>query len=541
MSYFTAGRGARLGLFLLCAVLGPLAALGQDATDQAPGRRMAQQAVKGAGADWTTTDHTRHKALRAEFKDGGEITEACISCHSEAASQFHETLHWTWIDPTSPEDEVMGKAGVSVNNFCISANGMADKKCSSCHTGWNGKKDGVNCLVCHGGEKFDFKEAFADLEYFSSAEDEDSQAFAKEVMSTIQTAAQNVVRPTRSNCGSCHFNGGGGDGVKHGDLDTSLARPDKALDVHMDAEGRDFQCTRCHTTQRHHIAGRIYRTPATDQRKSLIEDDLTTKITCISCHTEKPHQKGEKINHHTDKVACQSCHIPRYARVKPTKMWWDWSKAGKLKDGKPFKEEGSLGKEIYMSIKGEMEWARNVVPQYFWWNGAFEMTTAKDKIDPDEMVKVAWPIGDRNDPESRIFPFKIHRGNQPYDPVHKTLLTPLLSGEKGFWTTFDWRQSFQLGAETLDLPYSGKYDFVKSGYAFPITHMVAPKEDAVACNECHVREGGRLASLSGIYLPGRDRSGFLEFFGWAVVLGSLFGVAVHGFGRFVFRKNGRKY
>jgi hypothetical protein len=35
--------------------------------------------------------------------------------------------------------------------------------------------------------------------------------------------------------------------------------------------------------------------------------------------------------------------------------------------------------------------------------------------------------------------------------------------------------------------------------------MVAPKEQAVGCVECHVREGGRLAGIVGVYVPGRDR------------------------------------
>ena len=35
--------------------------------------------------------------------------------------------------------------------------------------------------------------------------------------------AQNVGLPARENCGGCHFYGGGGDGVKHGDLDFKTA------------------------------------------------------------------------------------------------------------------------------------------------------------------------------------------------------------------------------------------------------------------------------------------------------------------------------
>ena len=82
----------------------------------------------------------------------------------------------------------------------------------------------------------------------------------------------------------------------------------------MGTDGQDFDCTRCHTTRQHHIAGRIYTAPAYTDRKSLVEDDLIAKITCESCHTSTPHKEGSKPNDHTDKVACQSCHIPTMAR-----------------------------------------------------------------------------------------------------------------------------------------------------------------------------------------------------------------------------------
>jgi hypothetical protein len=39
--------------------------------------------------------------------------------------------------------------------------------------------------------------------------------------------------------------------------------------------------------------------------------------------------------------------MPRFARVNPTKMSWDWSKTGKLKNGKPYKTKGAYGKLDY--------------------------------------------------------------------------------------------------------------------------------------------------------------------------------------------------
>jgi octaheme c-type cytochrome (tetrathionate reductase family) len=305
-------------------------------------------------------------------------------------------------------------------------------------------------------------------------------------------------------------------------------------------DGQDFTCTRCHTTKRHNIAGRIYTVPAATERKSLVEDDLIAKITCESCHTATPHKEGSKPNDHTDKVACQTCHIPTFARVNPTKMSWDWSQSGKLKNGKPFKTKGPFGKADYLSIKGQMKWEKNIRPEYFWFNGSIDGVTAKDRVDPGGVVAVSRPVGSREDSNSRIFPFKVHRGVQPYDKIHKTLLAPLLSGEKGYWKTLDWNTALATGQNALGLPFSGEFDFVKTTYVFPTTHMVAPKDNVVQCGECHVRQGGRMADLAGFYMPGRNQNRWINTLGWMAVLGAALGVTVHGLGRIFSPKNGKK-
>ena len=54
----------------------------------------------------------------------------------------------------------------------------------------------------------------------------------------LAKVAQSAGKPERENCGGCHFNGGGGDGVKHGDLNSSLINPPRGLDVHMATKER---------------------------------------------------------------------------------------------------------------------------------------------------------------------------------------------------------------------------------------------------------------------------------------------------------------
>ncbi len=537
-SWWTAALAAVL-VFGILAVSGPAAAsVAAAAQEEALGLKLAKQAVR-ADKHWTTVDHSKLDVLNQNFTSGDQITQACLSCHTDAAMQFEETIHWTWEVPSEKPGIMNGKAGHAVNNFCISGNAMEDKSCLSCHAGWDGTDGLVNCLACHGEEKFPFKETFADLAAFEGDDDPDILQIVEELQSGIRTAVKNVTLPGRNNCGECHFKGGGGDGVKHGDLDTSMTNPNRMLDVHMAVDGPDFSCTRCHTTVKHHIAGRLYTRPAAAERKSLIEDDMASKITCESCHSATPHKASTKMNDHTDKVSCQSCHIPEFARVNPTMMWWDWTTAGKMKDGKPYEEKGEFGKPVYKSIKGDFIWAKNVTPEYFWYNGSFDNIGIKDEIDPQQVVEVSHPLGSPDDPDARIHPFKIHRGKQPYDKINKQLVAPLLSGAKGFWTTFDMDEAITIGNQTLDVPYSGEFDYVETTYAFPITHMVAPAENALACTACHIRENSRLAGITGVYMPGRDRFDLLDTFGMFAVLGALAGVMLHGLGRF-FTRNGRE-
>ena len=64
-------------------------------------------------------------------------------------------------------------------------------------------------------------------------------------------------------------------------------------------------------------------------------------------------------------------------------------------------------------------------------------------------------------------------------------------------------------------------------------------EQALACNDCHTKAGGRLASLTGFYMPGRDSYLWLSQLGWAAVALTLFGVLVHLAIRVVARMRGR--
>jgi octaheme c-type cytochrome (tetrathionate reductase family) len=417
--------------------------------------------------------HVDHKDIvQGEFATGQDVTRACLECHPESGEQMIHTTHFTWESqpfdvPWRAESVTIGKAN-QINNFCIGTQGN-EKKCMTCHTGY-GLEDkdtynfndpaNVDCLACHADTS-----TYAKGEYGNPAEGID-----------LLAAARSVRSPTRDNCGKCHFDGGGGNGVKHGDLDESLYFPAENLDVHMGRE--NFLCTDCHRATEHQIKGRMVADNYTI--------NPTEQVACTDCHAEKPHD-DDRLNIHTDAVACQTCHVPAIALKDPTKVSWDWSTAGQDLGDDPHK---------YLKIKGSFIYEKDYIPQYLWFNGNLEYRyLLGDEIDPTKPTYINKPAGSLNDPNAKIFPFKLHVAKQPYDTVYNILLQPRTggggNGGGGFWETFDWLTAIQLGAQDTGLPFSGQFGFAETWMYWPSTHMVQPGANALQCDACH-SDNGRL-------------------------------------------------
>ncbi len=304
----------------------------------------------------------------------------------------------------------------------------------------------------------------------------------------------------------------------------------------MDAKGLNFTCTSCHTTTAHHIAGREYAEPATTNFTLALPKDDGSRIACASCHSQRPHKNNDKLNDHTDKVACETCHIPAFARVNPTKTWWDWSKAGQFnEDGSFIVKKDDMGQIIYHTKKGEMRWEKNVIPEYRWYDGSITHVLVDEMIDDTAPVQLTKLNGGYSDPNARIYPFKVFKGKQPYDSENKTLVVPKLFGPKGsgaYWKDFDWLKSLEAGGKEAGTVFSKNYGFLETHYLRPIAHMVGPKELSLHCSECHT-SNGRLEKLTGFYIPARDKNSTLDLIGWGVCLVSLGAACLHGVIRIV--------
>lgn len=470
-------------------------------------------------------DHSKFAILQQHFSTPQQVTEACESCHNMTAHQVMNSNHWNW----ERADFIKGKGIVylgkanAINNFCIGTKGN-ELSCAKCHIGFGmdstrkifTDSTNIDCLVCH-----DNTETYA-----KAGEKGGAPAPGLD----FNKIAQSVGKPKRTNCGVCHFYGGGGNNVKHGDLEMSMFEPTKDVDIHMGVDGMNLQCVDCHTTKQHNISGKLYSLSSMNFNRN----------NCEQCHTNTPHE-SDILNEHTYKVACQTCHIPIYSKVNATKMYWDWSTAGKLRNGEPYVEEDSMGNHAYMSIKGSFVWKKNVKPDYIWFNG-----TASHYLEGDKINDTTHPLvlnqlhGSYSDYDSKIYPVKIHVAKQPYDPVNRILIQPKLyapeKGEGAFWKDFNWVTASEVGMKDAGLPFSGKVSFIETEMYWPINHMVSSKEQSVKCNECHTRKNGRLAKLTGFYMPGRDYSSLVDIAGnWLIVL-TFLGILTHGLLRIISNK-----
>jgi octaheme c-type cytochrome (tetrathionate reductase family) len=456
----TSPASPRRQLWLLTAALLVAFGVGASLTLARPTRASASPSSRLDRGARKVRAHFDHSPLfSAKFESPQAVTRACLGCHPDSA-EVMKSSHWLWLGDATPVPGHdggpvrLGKKNV-LNNFCLSIRGN-ERSCTKCHAGFGwvddtfdfSNQENVDCLVCHEGTNTYIK----------------GPGGTPTPQTDLLAAARSVGAPRRENCLGCHAYGGGGQAVKHGDLDSSLAHPFEEDDVHI---GRhQFLCIDCHAAPHHQIQGRAFS----------VGVEGSHGVACTDCHSTAEH-RDERLNAHVASLACQTCHIPRFAWRIPTKATWDWSKAGD-----PDRAEDP---HHYLKIKGEFTYEQGAVPEYRWFNGTVGRYLLGDPIDPTQVTALNPPRGGLDDPRARIWPFKIHRAKQPYDTKNEYLLAPVTGGEGGYWTTFDWETTFRLGEKASNLPYSGSYGFAATEMYWPLSHMVAPKEQALRCTDCH--------------------------------------------------------
>ena len=433
----------------------------------------------------------------------------CIACHTNAGTQVLASMHGSWTGPTPNVTNISGNSGKwkQTNNYCTDPE-LADYGCVKCHVSTAAKvlnKDGMvdlstrylsanemDCLQCHQTKYFaTFMPNSTSTSHTSCVDGSvrtyqiplpEADGKIHKVMrldlapagETALSLARTVHRPNNATCVTkCHAAAGGADGVKRGDIDSTMANPPVTTDIHLSSAGTaKLTCTSCHAGTGHQIPGR-----GNDMRG---EDIGAVMKKCVDCHTAMAGTSGHgtsttnraAADRHIAHVDCTACHIDSYGKGIPTEMSRDWTK--------PMWSAG--GCEGQGAWVGTPVKASNVVPEFRFWNktswvydrnGRAGLTT--DLIDGG--LAMSYPLGGIND--GKLYPFKVHTSNNPIDDS---------SGK----TNFDVLSMFMDGcfdkAAIQGLAFikeSGAYTW-KTNKAFQlITHGVAPKTTANNCAKCH--------------------------------------------------------
>lgn len=407
-----------------------------------------------------------HDALRYEDYPGN-----CISCHSVEARDMFESTHYTWQgeapDMVNGAGQPQGKLNNAVNSYCV--NILGDwPVCGSCHVGRGAMPDdpdagleNIDCLACHSEEYAAARTRLADG--------------SMGVKNPTDFMVRNVHLPTRANCLFCHANAGGGDGVKRGDLSRSIiANTDPGLDVHMNRTGSDLNCQSCHVFENHRVIGK-----GSDLRPT---DDLArgSEINCAVCHTGKDGPEGHEnstIGRHVARVACQTCHIPTYAKV-PTETHREWLRHH---DGSPADESSGPGHPYTLK-------AADLIPEYLFWNRLSDNYLLYDdaSLTYDAAAgtyPTSRPAGGLDDANSKLYPFKYKTAEQPIIVSDNRLIA--LDTFEYLKVSGDADASVRNGLMNMGYSRDEPYGWIITDTYQMLNHGVEPSSQALQCSECH--------------------------------------------------------
>lgn len=411
--------------------------------------------------------------------------QECAGCHANKVNEVLNSTHYQWKGSSAemisgaPQQgktiqlDAGGKilpGASAMNAYCINILGNWSG-CGSCHIGLGATPTtsnyNIDCLVCH--QKL----------YKRKKVNGVFQPDTANMCISMDTAVRTVHRPKRENCAQCHAYGGGGDNFKRGDLAVAhVSTTDTTFDRHMATAGANLKCQDCHITSQHKIAGR-----GSDLRPL----DSTTIVTCANCHAGKAGASGHEtadVNRHVGRVACQTCHIPTFAKnaadtsaTEATEVYRDWA----LPEWNAAKNrwEPTLSK------------ANNITPKYLHWNGTSWGYNLLDQAlwDPATgTYPMSRPKGGINDTASKLYPFKYKTAKQAFSADHN-LIIPIDTAK--YWampaspTAADINAAVAAGLTNLGLT-STAFNWITTDEYQLIAHEVPPASNNVlTCTKCH--------------------------------------------------------
>jgi hypothetical protein len=402
----------------------------------------------------------------------------CLECHENEAHEVHGSTHYQWKGeaPYMVDGNYMlqGKDAGAINTYCGNIEGNWNG-CSACHVGMGAKPEAiatndqlenVDCLVCHQSEYKRKKVngvVVPDTANMSISMDE---------------AVQTVHLPNRSNCLACHAKAGGGDAAKRGDLALATGNTaDVHYDVHMSTTGANLYCQDCHKVENHRFSGK-----GSDLRPT----DLDKPLECASagCHDATPHDNLD-LNRHTERVACQTCHIPVYAKdasdsvaSEATEINRSWQ-SGTHSSAPPYHP---------VLIK-----ANDLMPKYLHWNRYTDNYNLGEFIYMNleaGTYQTSVPQGSVDDTDSKLYPFKYKTSDYPLN-INSNMLIPLDTSV--FFATANADEAAVAGLENMvnkgvpGFNITDTYEWVTTDTYQLLNHQVGPETEALDCGSCHLQ------------------------------------------------------
>jgi hypothetical protein len=249
--------------------------------------------------------------------------------------------------------------------------------------------------------------------------------------------------------------------------------PLKILDVHMATMGADLSCQSCHRPDGHRFPGK-----GSDLRPTDL--DVVLECTSSGCHGSSPHESRE-LNRHTERVACQTCHIPVYGKnaadsnaSEATEVDRSWQ-AGSESSTPPFHP---------VLIK-----ANDLTPVYRHWNRFSDNYLLFDPIAQNQSTgtyQTSVPQGSVDDGQSKLYPFKYKTSDYPLRTASSQLIALDTSV---FFATADADAATMSGLGNMGFDATDDYRWVTTDTYQLLNHQVSPQDDALRCAECHLSTG----------------------------------------------------
>ena len=230
-------------------------------------------------------DHSqRHQRT---VQDGPDVTKACLQCHEQHAKDFMKTQHWTWsrcrkYRARARSSSARKTRSTTTASRCRQQSALHQLPRRLRLEGrlvrfQQARERRLPGLPRHDRHLQETPAASGNPAYQDTEFPPKSGKIWKAV--DLEKIARSVGPTSRATCGACHFYGGGGDHIKHGDLDSSMAAPKRAMDVHMAVDGPNMTCSACHRPTSTRF--RASRWPSRSGRRTTLD--------CTDCHAGTPH------------------------------------------------------------------------------------------------------------------------------------------------------------------------------------------------------------------------------------------------------------